>query len=234
MRKYLATLGLGISLLFQGTPAFGEQVFWGVQVEQFEYRLGEGSGNALAWDFDALVGNDDLKFVWRSEAEYATHEEVFEALENQARLQVPISTFFDAVVGVRVETPRGQDRLDGVVGVHGLAEQWFEVDADLFVSENPSARFEVEYEGLITNYLILTPSIEMNLPFNDDPDREVGAFGPQLELGLRLSYDIADRLLSPYVGVHYERLFGDTADIAKADGKDDDAVFGVVGLKMMF
>lgn len=215
-------------------PAQAEEIFWGVQVEQLEYRLGEGSETIYAWDFDAMAGTDELKFVWRSEAEFDTAKKAFEALENQARFQVPVSDFFDAVVGLRLDTPRGQDRLDAVLGWHGLAKQWFEVDADLFLSENPSARFEVEYEGLITNRLTLTPSVEIDLPFNDDPDREVGAFGPKVELGARLSYDVVDRLLSPYAGLHYERVFGETADIATAEGKDTDAVYGVVGLRLLF
>lgn len=232
--KSIAVAG-GLSLVIATmSSATAEEVFWGIQVEQLEYRLGEGSENIYAWDFDATVGTDEIKFVWRSEAEYDTNEKIFESLENQARVQVPISDFFDTVIGVRVDTPKGQDRLDAVLGFHGLAKQWFEVDADLFLSENPSARFEAEYEGLITNRIILTPSVEIDLPLNDDPDREVGAFGPKAEVGARLSYDVVDRLVSPYVGVHYERVFGETADIAEADGKNKDAVFGVVGVRILF
>lgn len=234
IQKTKLAVGVVSSALLTGGPVAAEGIFWGVQVEQLEYRLGEGEENIYAWDFDATVGTDELKFVWRSEAEFDTNEEVFESLENQARFQVPVSDFFDAVVGIRVDTPRGQDRLDAVLGWHGLAKQWFEIDADLFISENPSARFEAEYEGLITNRIILTPSVEVNLPFNDDPDREVGAFGPKVEVGARLSYDVRDRLLSPYLGVHYERVFGATADIADSDGKETDAVFGVLGLRLLF
>jgi len=87
---------------------------------------------------------------------------------------------------------------------------------------------------LITNRLILTPSIEFNLPFNDDREIDIGAWGPKLEIGARLSYDVIDRLFSPYIGVHYERVFGETRDIVRAEGKDDDAVFFVVGTKIIF
>ncbi|MEQ8441284.1 MAG: copper resistance protein B [Alphaproteobacteria bacterium] len=234
MRNLYCAAGILFSAAVLASSAQAEEATWGIQMEQFEYRLGEGSDNLLAWDFDAFVGTYDYKFVWRSEAEYETEPNTFETLENQARIQVPITDFFDAVAGVRIDTPEGQDRLHGVIGIHGLAQQWFEVDADLFLSENPSARFEAEYEGLITNRLILVPSVELDLPFNDDPDAEVGAFGPTLELGARLSYDVVDRLLSPYVGVHYERVFGETADLAEAEGKDNDTIFGVVGIRVLF
>ncbi len=64
------------------------------------------------------------------------------------------------------------------------------------------------------------PSIELDIPFTDDPAVGNGAFGPTLEVGGRLSYDLVDRLISPYVGVHYERKFGETADLARAGGED--------------
>ncbi|WP_417518577.1 copper resistance protein B [Minwuia sp.] len=224
----LVALGIGLFLQAQAEP-----IVWGVQVEQAEYRIDEGS-DIFAWDLDAFVGKDELKLVLRSEAEFATAEDSFETLENQLRLQTPVSDFFDAVVGVRLDTPEGADRVHGVIGLHGLTRQWFEVDADLFISDNPSARFEVEYEGLITNRIIFVPSIELDIPFTDDPAVGNGAFGPTLEAGGRLSYDLVDRLISPYVGIHYERKFGETADLARANGEDAGTVFFVVGARFIF
>lgn len=214
-------------------PAAAEPPIWGVQVEQLEYRLGDET-DVFAWDFDALYGTDELKFVWRSEAEYVIEDDGFEKLENQLRLQTPISTFFDAVVGFAADTPDGPDRFAGVIGVHGLAPQWFEIDADLFISDKPFFRFEAEYEALITNRIILVPSIEVDVPFTDDEDRNIGAFGPKLELGARLSYDLIDRAVSPYIGVHYEQVFGETANRMNAAGEDSGAVFFVIGTRILF
>ena len=215
------------------SPLFAEQLIWGVQAEQLEYRIGDDT-DVMAWDVDALIGTDELKLVFRSEGEFETNGDVLETMENQLRLQAPISTFFDAVAGVRVDTPEGPYRVYGVVGVHGLAPQWFEIDADLFVSDRPSFRFEAEYEALITNRLILTPSVEFNLPFTDDLAIDQGAWGPKLEVGARLSYDLLDRAISPYIGVHYERVFGESQDIATSEGKDDDALFLTIGAKLIF
>lgn len=234
--KTTARLAVATALatLFGFNSAVAEQITWGLQAEQLEFRAGEDE-NVGAWDFDAFAGTDELRVVLRSEAEYGFEEEKFETLENQLRLQTPISTFFDAVGGVRVDTPdEGPTRVYGVIGVHGLAPQWFEVDADLFVSDRPAFRAEVEYEALITNRLILTPSVEVNLPLVDDEPIGAGAFGPKLELGARLSYDLVDRLISPYVGVHYERTFGESARLARADDKNVEQVFGVVGVKIMY
>ena len=176
----------------------------------------------------------DLGLTSHSEGEFATKNDNFERLENQLRAQVPISTFFDAVGGVRFSSPSTGNRFDGVIGLHGLAPQFFEVDADLFVGEYPSARLDVDYEVLLTNRLIATPTIELNLPFTDDTKYGKAAFGPSLEVGLRLSYDVVDRLLSPYIGIHYERSFGGTANIKRSEGEDAGAVFFLVGAKMIF
>jgi copper resistance protein B len=233
MRIGLFLAGALAPAVFLASPAAAESLVWGIQVEQLEYRAGDDS-DVFAWDFDAIAGTDELKFVWRSEAEFSLDEEAFETLENQARLQIPISPFFDAVAGIRVDTPDGPDRVYGVLGLQGLAQQWFEVEADLFVGEDPSVRFEVEYEGLITNRITIVPSVEVDLPFTDDEAIGAGAWGPKLEVGARLSYDLIDRVVSPYIGVHYERLFGKSADFARDDGEEDDAVFFVIGTRILF
>lgn len=227
----LGAIALGVVI---APPLKAEEPIYGVQLEQLEYRFGDKDTDVMAWDGDALYGTDELKFVLRSEGEFETKTDKMETLETQMRLQTPVSTFFDAVAGVRFDTPEGQDRVHGVVGLHGLAPQWFEIDADLFVSDYPSFRFEAEYEALITNYWILTPSIEFDLPLRDDPGRELGAWGPKVEVGARLSYDLIDRAVAPYIGVHYERYMGETQDIREAEGEDADGLFFVTGVRLMF
>jgi len=208
-------------------------VFYGVQVEQLEVRKQDGA-EVLAWDFDATIGTDEIKGVIRSEAEYDFREDEFETLEIQLRGAMPVSPFFDAIAGIRLDASEGESRADGVIGFHGLAEQWVEVDLDLFVSDDPSIRFEAEYEGLITNRITFVPSIEVELPLTNDASREFGAFGPIIEIGARLSYDVIDRAFSPYIGVHYEFALGETADAIRAGGGDTDAFFVVAGARMMF
>lgn len=234
MRKiYLAAGVVAPALVAIATPATAQSVFYGFQAEQAEIRFNNGE-EILAWDFDAVIGTDELKFVWRSEAEYSLDEEEFETLENQFRLATPISPFFDAIAGIRIETPEGNDRIDGVVGIHGLAQQWIEVDADLFVSEDPSIRLEAEYEGLITNQITFTPSIEIEIPLTDDRSRGFGNFAPIIEIGARLSYDLIDRAISPYIGVHYEFATGESGRLAQAGGGNKDEFFFVVGSRFIF
>ncbi|MFT6582952.1 MAG: copper resistance protein B [Alphaproteobacteria bacterium] len=55
-----------------------------------------------------------------------------------------------------------------------------------------------------------------------------------IEVGARLSYDVVDRAVSPYIGVVYERKFSRTADFARDEGEDPSALFAVIGAKLMF
>ena len=234
MKRLSAVLaGACLSAPGFGGPASADPLVWALQAEQAEYRIGPGS-DVGAWDFDAWIGRDNLKWVWRSEGEFAFEDDAFETLENQIRVATPISDFFDAVAGIRVDTPKGTDRIYGVVGVHGLAKQWFEIDADLFLAENPTFRFEAEYEALLTNWITFVPSLEIDVPLADDDDLHAAAFGPTIELGARLSYDLIGRAVAPYIGIHYERVVGESALLARRDGEDTGVAFAVIGVRFQY
>ena len=233
----MATGTCGMSVL--GTPANAQEtnlIFYGLQMEQLEFRRGDTSENLFVWDGDAFVGTDEIKLRWLGEGEVDLDSGRAEKLENRLVLQTPISDFFDAKAGVRLDSPDGPGRWYGLIGVTGLAPQWFEIDADLFFAEtgDVSARLDIEYELLFTNKLILTPSVEINVAFSDDREVGVGSGVSDIELGLRLSYDVLDRAISPYIGVGYERKFGRTKDFALAAGEDPDIWFITVGTKILF
>ncbi len=179
--QFIALLiAVAIVPLLAATPSPAQEtsfVFYGVQIEEFEYRFGDEDEKLVTWDGDAFVGTDEIKLRWQSEGEYDTRASKYETLENRLVGQIPISDFFDLKVGFRLDSPDGSDRWYGSVGISGLAKQWFEIDADLFVSEkgDASARLDVEYELLLTNRLILIPSAEINVAFSDDKEIDKGS-----------------------------------------------------------
>lgn len=211
-------------------------IIWGAKLERLEYRYGDEGEKVAAYEGDAFVGTDEFKLRWEGEGEYELDEEVLETFENQFVGQIPISPFFDVKAGVRFDNPEGPDRVYGVIGIHGLAPQWFEIDADAFLSQegDVSGRIEAEYEGLITNRLILTPSVEVDFGFSHDREIGLGTGIRSVEVGARLSYDLLERNISPYIGVHYEHLFGGTRALANAEGEDTEAVFAVAGIRLQF
>ncbi len=227
---------VSLSLANQAWAQEKAAMLYGAQLEEFEYRSGDEDEDLLAWNGDAFVGVDELKLRWLGEGEYDLDKDDFETLENHLVLQIPLSTFFDVKGGVRLDTPKGTDRWYGVLGLTGLAPQWFEIDADLFVSEtgDASARLDVEYELLLTNYLILTPSVDINVAFSDDREIGVGSGLSDIEAGVRLSYDLIDRSVSPYLGLVYERRFGQTKDFAEDEGEDFEGWRFVIGARLMF
>jgi copper resistance protein B len=219
-------------------PAVAQEkgpLFYSVTLERLEYRFGD-EGDVGAWDGDGVVGRDEWKLRLQSEGEYERDSSSFETLEHQLLLQIPVSEFFDAKAGVRFDTPKGPDRVFGVLGLQGLAPQWFEVDADLFLSERGdfSARLDADYELLLTNYLILTPGLEVDFAFSEDRAVGVGSGLNKIELGARLSYDLVDRSIAPYIGVHFEQLFGPTKRLARDDGEPADELFFVAGVRISF
>ncbi|WP_297790992.1 copper resistance protein B [uncultured Marinobacter sp.] len=209
---------------------------WGIQFEEFEYRYSDDDEELGVWNADIFYGTDDLKVRWLTKGEYAIEEQAYEQLENQLVGQVPISTFFDAKAGVRFDTPEGPDRTYAVLGVAGLAPQWFEIDANLYVSDegDTSAELDAEYELLLTNYWILAATLDATVAFSEDREIGVGKGLVSTETGLRLSYDLIDRSFSPYVGVVHERKYGDTADFAEEEGGGTEDWFAVVGARISF
>jgi len=211
-------------------------IYYGFQLEEFEHRRGDAGEKLLVWNGDAFIGTDELKLRWLSQGEYDTKGSKLESVENRLVLQAPVTDFFDVKAGIRADTPKGKSRLYGVLGLTGLAKQWIEVDADLFVSDkgDASARLDAEYEMLLTNQITLTPSIDLDVAFSDDQKMGIGSGLSSAEVGLRLSYDILDRAISPYLGVVWERKFGKTADFARDEGEDIEAWFVAVGVKVLF
>jgi copper resistance protein B len=114
---------------------------------------------------------------------------------------------------VRADLQPDPQRNWAVIGLQGTAPYYFEIDTALFIGEDgrSALRFEAEYELLFTQKLILSPQIEFNLYGKDDPELGIGSGLAQAEAGLRLRYELR-REFAPYVGLHREKVFGQTAD----------------------
>lgn len=221
-----------------GTAALAAEMdamfLFSFSADQFERRFQDGE-DLLSWDLQARYANDAHKFSLRNEGEYALDEERTESSEWQLRYGRMVSDFFDAHVGLRYDEQPRPERTHLVVGVEGLAPQWFEVDANLFLSDRgkTSARLEAEYDLLLTQRLVLQAEGELNLAFSSDRAVGQGSGINDLELGLRLRYEIT-REFAPYVGISWERRYGDTADLALADGGEREETAVVAGVTFWF
>lgn len=155
------------------------------------------------------------------------HAEV-EALYSRA-----IDPYWNLQAGVRYDFE--PSRAYAALGVEGLAPYWFELEGALFLSDRGDlfARVSGYHDLRITQRLIIQPRAELNLAAQDVPRDRIGSGLSSTELGLRLRYEVS-REFAPYVGVHWERRFGDTADFARADGNDVSDVSFVAGVRFWF
>ncbi|AYO78578.1 copper resistance protein B [Sphingobium yanoikuyae] len=202
-------------------------------LDRLEYRAGKGA-DGYAWEGEGWVGGDINRFAVKSEGE-GRFGGSLERAEVQALYSRAIDPWFNLQAGVRQDFGEGPDRSYAVIGIDGLAPYWFEVGAEAFLSTRGDAhlRLEASYDQRLTQRLILQPAAEFNLAAQDVPELGIGAGPSDIELGLRLRYEIA-REFAPYVGVNWERKLGDTADHARAAGEKPSATSLVIGLRAWF
>lgn len=212
----------------------GRQTNYFVLGDRLEYQTNEGSP-LLLFDGQGWWGTDENRLWVKTEIEYDFEADTFEEAELQALWSRPIARYFDLQAGVRHDFKPDPSRTFGVIGIQGLAPYWFEIDANLFVSGDGdiSARFEADYDLLLTQRLILQPRTEFNFAVQSVDELGVGSGLSSAELGLRLRYEIK-RQFAPYVGVSWTRSVGETADFARAGGEDPGAVSFVAGFRFWF
>ena len=202
-------------------------------VDRAEARLRDGRDGYLV-DLQAWYGGDIDKLWLKSEIEGSWGEKV-EHAEVQALWSHAIGPWFDLQAGARFDAQAGPNRGHLVLGVQGLAPHWWEVEAALFLSNkgDVTARAEAEYDLRITQKLILQPRAEVDLSAQDVPELGIGSGLTSAALGLRLRYQVSP-LVAPYVGVEYERAFGNTADFSGAAGEKVGGWSVLTGVRLWF
>ncbi len=231
--------GLGKPLPSGWEPAVHDRMINSFTLfEKAEFRTGDETDAAVV-DAQGWVGGDYQRLWWKVEGEQETKDAKTGEIEVQALYSRLFSPFWDFQTGVRVDRQYSGRTRDTtgyfVVGLEGLAPYWFEVEPTLFLSEKGkiSFRFTSSYELLITQRLVLQPRIDVNAAFQDDNKRNVAAGFNDLEVGLRLRYDIR-RQFSPYLGVTWRRLLGGTAGLARGAGNETSTTSVVFGLRTWF
>lgn len=206
-------------------------------VDRFEYRDADGA-NEWLWDAQGWYGGDYQRLWIKTEGERPVSDSNGDA-EVQALYSRLIAPYWDLQAGVRYDRAFGsgpdRDRVFGVLGVQGLAPYRFETDLALFVSEDADASVRAQFETdlLLTQRLVLQPRLEVNAAFAAVPGWGVGRGPNDVQLGLRLRYEIR-REFAPYVGVEWVRRLGETADLAREEGGDRSDLAWVFGVRAWF
>jgi copper resistance protein B len=203
-----------------------------VNFEEFEWR-DTADGDALAWRGEIWLGKDRDKAWLKTRGE--TSSDATEEFELQLLYSRAVSRYWDLQLGWRGDFQPVEQRDWAVVGVQGLAPGFIETELAAFVGESgrTSARARGAYEMLLSNRLILEPELELNWYGKDDPANGIGSGVSNLEAGLRLHYQIR-RELAPYIGLSWEKAFGDTRRLIEAEGGKSSDLQALAGLSVWF
>jgi copper resistance protein B len=216
----------------QGHAVHDNAINYFVLFDQLEWQVG-GKANGLNLDTRGWIGGDRDRLWFRAEGD-GDNGRLADA-QTHLMFGRRFARWWDWVAGVRQDFRPGSPQTWAAVGVQGLAPYRFDIEATAYVgaSGRTHARFEVEYELLLTNRLVLQPLFEAEVAGKSDPTRSVGAGLSTTDLGFRLRYEIR-RELAPYAGVTWTNKWGKTADFAEAAGEDRGGARFVTGLRMWF
>jgi len=233
MKKLLLSVLLAsTSLAVVASEKTDDPLLAKVMIGQMETRITDGE-NPFVIEAQGWVGKDLNKLWIKADIEKVGNDT--EEVELQFLYSKAVAPYWDFQVGWRhdnLPTPR-RDWL--AIGFQGIAPYFFEIDTALFIGENgiTNLRLEAEYEAMFTQRLVLSPEVSFDFYGKDDEKIGIGAGLGDMELGLRLRYEVT-REFAPYVGVNWTKKFGQTADFAKAEGEDVDDVQLVFGVRAWF
>jgi copper resistance protein B len=230
MRRLLFAVFLPIFAI-----AYGEETkpmhpirFGGFFVDKLEYRT---KNKDLKFHIYSFYGGDYHK-LW-VDVEGGRGLKNSEWLLERADLLFvkAISSSWDLKVGVGYAGSNEDRRSRLVLGVNGPAPYGFDVEANLNLTNKGElyGKLGAEYELLITQRLILQPSFEVSASTKKIEPLGIGSCLSKTELALTLRYEIK-REFAPYVGVSWERHFGQTKEMVG----ERDLINFLVGLKTWF
>lgn len=216
-----------------GAPINDQKIEVHALLEQFEDRS-TGSSNNFRYEGLAWAGTDYDKLFLKFEGTRRNNGLYGDGL-NEILYDRAISTYFDVQTGVRIDLDNGRTRTWYALGVQGLSVQFFNVEATAYVSDSGhfAAKFNLSYDLPVTNRLFLQPQAELNVYSKSDPGRGVGSGVSELDTGLRLRYEIT-RKFAPYIGVSYQKAFGQTASYTRQEGNPVNDLRFNFGVRLWF
>ena len=183
-------------------------------LERFGWSRNRDGQNAREWEGRFWYGTATNRLTIKSEGE-AENANGGSSGRVEALWSHAITPFWDLQLGARRDFGTGPKRNWAAFGIEGMLPYRIELEATGYVG--PSGRtalgLKAEYDLLLTQRLVFTPELEASLYGKSDSERGIGSGLSSGSLSLRLRYEVT-RQFAPYVGVSFERKFGQTADYA--------------------
>lgn len=202
-----------------------------VMIDQLEWR--DQADDPTVLEGDAWIGYD-LERLWLKVDGSHSEGSVGE-LELQALYSRGITPFWDLQLGLRHDDLASTGRNWAVLALHGLAPYFLESEVELFLGESGATAFRMkaEYDALLTQRLVLSPELKMELHGQNDVRTGTGSGLSSVTAGLRLRYEI-HRQFAPYTGIRWQRRYGQTADYHRESGQPVQQTHWVAGVRIWF
>lgn len=183
-----------------------------VMLDQLESKW-TNDESSLSWDSSLYVGRDLNKIWLKVEGEDVDNSNASEA---QVWISHTVSPYWDFNLGLRYDE---HDTTWVKSGFQGLAAYFIESDISVFIDEKSrvSMRLDFEKELMLTQKWIVVPEIELELNAYNNKTTKAGSGLSKVETGVRLLYQFKREFI-PYLGVHWERYFGNSADFQQLQG----------------
>ena len=171
-----------------------------------EWIVDKDGKGSLGSSFETLIGTDENRmFVEANMNKAESNDPNYDVSALYSRNVAP---FWDVQAGVRYsedKNNRNSNRIDGVIGLLGLAPYFFETKAYLYGGENNfwGASFEFDRDLLLTQKLITQPYIAADIVLNDNSDFAAKSGLSELKTGIKTRYEINKRI-RPFVDVAYQ------------------------------
>ena len=201
-----------------------------------EWIVDKDGKGSLGSSFETLIGTDENRmFVEANLNKAESNDPNYDVSALYSRNVAP---FWDVQAGVRYsedKNNRNSNRIDGVIGLLGLAPYFFETKAYLYGGENNfwGASFEFDRDLLLTQKLITQPYIAADIVFNDNSDFAAKSGLSELKTGIKTRYEINKRI-RPFVDVAYQYEKGQKlTTFQEATNSEKGWLYGV-GIELVF
>ena len=190
----------------------GGQIYQVTKLENAWIVDEDGKGK-LGTKLETLIGTDENRLFIEANSEKSESNDPKYAVS--ALYSRNVAPFWDVQAGVRYSEDKNNsssDRVDGVIGILGLAPYFFETQAYLYGGENNfwGTSFEFERDLILTQKLITQPYIEADVVFSDDSDYAAKSGLSELKTGIKTRYEITKRI-KPFIDVAYQYEKGQKA-----------------------
>ena len=183
----------------------GGQIYQATNLEN-AWIVDEDGKGTLGTKFETLIGTDENRLFIEANSEKSESNDPKYAVS--ALYSRNVAPFWDVQAGVRYSEDKNNsssDRVDGVIGILGLAPYFFETKAYLYGGKDNfwGASFDFDRDLLLTQKLITQPYIEADVVFNDNSDFASKTGLSELKTGIKTRYEITKRI-RPFVDIAYQ------------------------------